>query len=68
MEKSKSKKVTDYFIWRNDMKKILLLMLAVLTLSATAKPKAKKTVETWPDGTPGIMLGDQNMELDLPPT
>ena len=33
------------------MKKILLLMLTVLTLSATAKPKAKKTVETWPDGT-----------------
>ena len=33
------------------MRKILLLILAVLTLTATAKPKAKKIVETWPDGT-----------------
>ena len=33
------------------MKKILFLLLAVLTLTATAKPKAKKAVETWPDGT-----------------
>ena len=33
------------------MRKTVLLLLAVLTLSATAKPKAKKA-ETWPDGTP----------------
>jgi len=33
------------------MKKILFLLLAVMTLTATAKPKAKKVVETWPDGT-----------------
>ena len=33
------------------MRKILLLILAVLTLTATAKPKAKKVIETWPDGT-----------------
>ena len=34
------------------MRRIFLMMLAVLTLSAAAKPKVKKVVETWPDGTP----------------
>ncbi len=33
------------------MRKVFILLLAVLTLSAAAKPKAKKQVETWPDGT-----------------
>ena len=33
------------------MKKVTLFLLMLLTLSAVAKPKAKKTVETWPDGT-----------------
>ena len=34
------------------MRKSLLLLLAVLTLAAAAKPKAKKQAdETWPDGT-----------------
>ena len=33
------------------MRKIFLMLMAVLTLTATAKPKAKKVVETWPDGT-----------------
>ena len=33
------------------MRKVVLCLLAVLTLTATAKPKAKKAVETWPDGT-----------------
>ncbi|MDE6647881.1 MAG: exopolygalacturonase, partial [Prevotella sp.] len=33
------------------MRKIVVLLLAVLSLTATAKPKAKKVVETWPDGT-----------------
>ena len=29
----------------------MILLLAVLTLTASAKPKGKKAVETWPDGT-----------------
>lgn len=34
------------------MRKTMMLLLAVLTLTAVAKPKAKKAVaETWPDGT-----------------
>ena len=33
------------------MRKITLFLLVLLTLSVVAKPKAKKTVETWPDGT-----------------
>ncbi len=34
------------------MRKSLLLLLAMLTLAAAAKPKAKKQAdETWPDGT-----------------
>ena len=33
------------------MRKMTLLLMAVLTLAASAKPKAKKAVETWPDGT-----------------
>ena len=33
------------------MRKIIILLLAVLTLTASAKPKGKKAVETWPDGT-----------------
>ena len=33
------------------MRKLFVVLLAVLTLTATAKPKAKKVVETWPDGT-----------------
>lgn len=33
------------------MRKIVVLLLAALTLTAAAKPKAKKVVETWPDGT-----------------
>jgi polygalacturonase len=34
------------------MRKTMMVLLAVLTLTAVAKPKAKKTVaETWPDGT-----------------
>lgn len=33
------------------MRKTIILLLAVLTLTASAKPKGKKTVETWPDGT-----------------
>ncbi len=34
-----------------DMRKMTLLLMAMLTLVASAKPKVKKTVETWPDGT-----------------
>lgn len=33
------------------MRKTIILLLAVLTLTASAKPKGKKAVETWPDGT-----------------
>ena len=33
------------------MRKMLLMLLAAMTLVAVAKPKVKKTVETWPDGT-----------------
>ena len=33
------------------MKRVVVLLLAALTLTATAKPKAKKVAETWPDGT-----------------
>ena len=33
------------------MRKTIILLLAVLTLTASAKPKVKKAVETWPDGT-----------------
>ncbi|MBO6145091.1 MAG: exopolygalacturonase [Prevotella sp.] len=33
------------------MRKTILFALAMLTLAASAKPKAKQTVETWPDGT-----------------
>ena len=33
------------------MRKTMILLLAVLTLTASAKPKVKKAVETWPDGT-----------------
>jgi polygalacturonase len=34
------------------MRNILMMLLAVMTLTATAKPKQKKAVvETWPDGT-----------------
>lgn len=33
------------------MRKTMILLLAVLTLTASAKPKGKKAVETWPDGT-----------------
>ena len=33
------------------MRKTVLLLLAVLTLSATAKTKTKQAVETWPDGS-----------------
>ena len=33
------------------MRKITLFLLMLLTLSVAAKPKAKKTIETWPDGT-----------------
>ena len=34
------------------MRKTMMVLLAVLTLTAVAKPKAKKAVaETWPDGT-----------------
>ena len=33
------------------MRKITLFLLVLLTLSVAAKPKAKKTIETWPDGT-----------------
>ena len=34
------------------MRKTMMVLLAVLTLAAAAKPKAKKAVaETWPDGT-----------------
>jgi len=32
------------------MRKTIILLLAVLTLTASAKPKGKKAVETWPDG------------------
>ena len=31
------------------MRKTIILLLAVLTLTASAKPKGKKAVETWPD-------------------
>ena len=34
------------------MRRIFLMRLAGRTLSAAAKPKVKKVVETWPDGTP----------------
>ena len=33
------------------MRKTIILLLAVLTLTASAKPKGRKAVETWPDGT-----------------
>lgn len=33
------------------MRKLLLMLLAIMTLTASAKPKTKKVVETWPDGT-----------------
>jgi len=33
------------------MRKTILFALAMLTLAASAKPKAKQAVETWPDGT-----------------
>ena len=33
------------------MRKTIILLLAVLTLTASAKLKGKKAVETWPDGT-----------------
>ncbi len=33
------------------MRKTVLLLLAVLTLSATAKTKTRQAVETWPDGS-----------------
>ena len=33
------------------MRKTIILLLAVLSLTASAKPKGKKAVETWPDGT-----------------
>ena len=33
------------------MRKTIILLLAVLTLTASAKPKGKKAVETWPGGT-----------------
>ena len=33
------------------MRKTIILLLAVLTLTTSAKPKGKKAVETWPDGT-----------------
>ena len=33
------------------MRNTIILLLAVLTLTASAKPKGKKAVETWPDGT-----------------
>lgn len=33
------------------MRKTIILLLAVLALTASAKPKGKKAVETWPDGT-----------------
>ena len=33
------------------MRKTIILLLAVLTMTASAKPKGKKAVETWPDGT-----------------
>ena len=33
------------------MRKITLLLMALLAISVVAKPKAKKTVETWPDGS-----------------
>ena len=32
------------------MRKTIILLLAVLTLTASAKPKGRKAVETWPDG------------------
>ena len=33
------------------MRKITFFLLVLLTVAASAKPKAKKAVETWPDGT-----------------